>query len=136
MKHGTVHAALAIATLFAMGSAAGQDQAADYRKLGNALIPKIEELAQWCKDAGLGAERQRLLDGILTIDPDHKKTREALAYKKLNDGAFGQFQTRLEQVRQDPRRTQKANRRTVRRLRRRSRQFGQDRHQGRRVCRS
>ncbi len=44
------------------------------------------ELAEWCRDNYLGAERDKHLQRILQLDPDHAEARRLLDYEKTPSG--------------------------------------------------
>jgi hypothetical protein len=41
------------------------------------------ELAEWCKDVGLLAERKRHLQTVLSLEPDHDPARVALGFERI-----------------------------------------------------
>lgn len=43
------------------------------------------ELATWCEEQGLRAERRKHLERVLTLDPDHAAARQALGYVRVGD---------------------------------------------------
>ena len=59
----------------------------DVQKQYDALLPKMPntvdghwQMAQWCKEAGLTANRTHHLQEIIKLDPDHEEARTALGY--------------------------------------------------------
>lgn len=61
----------------------------DTLKEYQAALPRVANtvdghwaMAEWCKDAGLIAERKRHLGQVVRLDPDHKGARSALGYSE------------------------------------------------------
>jgi hypothetical protein len=56
-----------------------------------ALLPRMPEtaegiwkMAEWCRTSGLDAEREKHLEELLKLDPDHAEARHALGYNKVD----------------------------------------------------
>jgi hypothetical protein len=52
---------------------------AELLKVGN-TVDDHWAMAEWCKDAGLVAQRKRHLAEVIRLEPDHKEARTALGY--------------------------------------------------------
>ena len=50
-----------------------------------ALVPRLWELAEWCKDWRLYRQRDLLSRLVLEVEPDHKGARKALKYNRQGD---------------------------------------------------
>lgn len=62
-----------------------------YRELMHKAPANIEghwKLAEWCKDAGLTAQRKFHLEEIIKLDPDHEEARLALGYGRFPNGGW------------------------------------------------
>lgn len=62
-----------------------------YRELMHKAPANIEghwKLAEWCKDAGLTAQRKVHLEEIIKLDPDHEEARLALGYGRFPNGGW------------------------------------------------
>src|SRR5262245_50092375 len=64
----------------------------DVEKQYDELLPKVAntvgghwEMARWCREAGLDAERKVHLEEVLRLDPDHEEARRLLGYSKFGD---------------------------------------------------
>lgn len=53
-----------------------------------ALLGDLEQLARWCDASELFLERDRLLRGILTLDPHNEYARRGLRYGRAADGTW------------------------------------------------
>ncbi len=43
------------------------------------------QMADWCRDHNLAAQRKTHLERVLQLDPDHADARRSLGYRKVND---------------------------------------------------
>lgn len=68
----------------------GQDYETERAAAIKDLVPKLEKLASWAQKNKLMGERDRTLAGILEWDPDHKRARRTLKYRKQRDGSWKQ----------------------------------------------
>lgn len=62
-----------------------------YNELLHKAPPTIEghwKMAEWCKDAGLSAQRKFHLEEIIKLDPDHEEARLALGYGRFPNGGW------------------------------------------------
>ncbi|MCA9185329.1 MAG: hypothetical protein R3E01_18040 [Pirellulaceae bacterium] len=67
-----------------------------------ALLPKMPDtvaghwkMAEWCREQGLGAEREFHLEGVLRHEPDHADARRILGYVKV-DGEWTTQDAQME----------------------------------------
>jgi hypothetical protein len=64
----------------------------DVEKQYEELLPTVAntahghwEMAAWCQEAGLSAQRKTHLEEVVRLDPDHEKARLALGYSRIGE---------------------------------------------------
>lgn len=64
----------------------------DVEKQYEELLPKVAntaaghwEMAAWCQEAGLGAQRKTHLEAVIRLEPNHEAARLALGYSRIGE---------------------------------------------------
>jgi hypothetical protein len=65
-----------------------QKQYEDLLHKAPATVPGHWHMAQWCRDAGLTAQRKFHLEEIIKLDSDHEEARLALGYGRFANGGW------------------------------------------------
>jgi hypothetical protein len=64
--------------------------AAERQEIESSLVADLSELAEWCNEAKLFADRDQAYAQILLFDPEHERSRKFLRYRKNADGSWTQ----------------------------------------------
>jgi hypothetical protein len=84
----TVHRLGCALAALALAASARADFAAEHAALEQELVASLVEHAAWCEEADLDAERRRVLEQVLAVDPQHVGAHEALGHKQQKDGTW------------------------------------------------